>query len=35
MDKITKLDGGTLEERIKEMKEFLDLDKTNRFKTLK
>lgn len=34
MDKITKLDGGTLEERIREMKEFFGLREDQSFQDL-
>ena len=34
MDKVTKLDGGTLEERIQEMKEFFGLKPDQSFQDL-
>lgn len=34
MDKITKIDGGTLEERIQEMKDFFGLDEKQSFQDL-
>ena len=34
MDKVTKIDGGTLEERIQEMKEFLGLKPEQSFQDL-
>ncbi len=34
MEKVTKLDGGTLEERVKEMKEFLGLRPEQSFQDL-
>lgn len=34
MDKVTKIDGGTLEERIREMKEFFGLKPEQSFQDL-
>ena len=34
MDKVTKIDGGTLEERTREMKEFFGLSENQSFQDL-